>query len=170
MKHKNISPLDEILIPFSAALLRSPTSVVRPSTIYSFNFFSRTAWWIFMTLGREKELVVPYWCCYFSCESAKGYIQGGSNISHMFINTLWNENSFQKSYRVSLPIQPTLEFYSLKKNCDGPAYHNGPRRYQYVINLFMAAIFYIMHGKCDKYKYTRQNGGIQRNACVTCKT
>ena len=94
MKHKNISPLDEIPIPFSA-LLRSPTSVVRPSTIYSFNFFSRTAWWIFMTLGREKELVVPYWCCYFSCESAKGYIQGVSNISHMFINNLWNENSFQ---------------------------------------------------------------------------
>ena len=42
----------------------------------------------------------------------------------------------------------------LKKNCDGPAYQNGRRRYQYVINLFMASIFYIMHGKCDKYKYT----------------
>ena len=55
--------------------------------------------------------------------------------------------------RVSLPIQPTLEFH-LKKNCNGPAYQNGHRRYQYVINLFMAAIFYLMHGKRDKYKYT----------------
>ena len=51
------------------------------------------------------------------------------------------------SYRVSLPIQPTLEFHPLKKNCYGAAYRNGHRRYQYVINLFMAAISYLMHGK-----------------------
>ena len=78
-------------------------------------------------------------------------------ISDSFI-TCWTRKTLKKkkkeSYRVSLPIQLTLEFYSLKKNCDGPAYQNGPRRYQYVINLFMAAIFYIMHGKWDKYKYT----------------
>ena len=53
-----------------------------------------------------------------------------------------------------IEIQPILEFHPLKKNCDGPAYQNGHRRYQYVINLFMAAIFYLMHGKRDKYKYT----------------
>ena len=37
---------------------------------------------------------------------------------------------------VSLPIQPTLEFHPLKKNCDGQAYRNVHRRYQYVINLY----------------------------------
>ena len=65
-----------------------------------------------------------------------------------------SQNFKNESYRVSLPIQPTVEFHPLKKNCDGPAYRNGHRRYQYVINLFMAAIFYLMHGKRDKYKYT----------------
>ena len=77
-------------------------------------------------------------------------------IHFRFFHHKLNSQNIKKkeSFRVSLPIQPTLEFYSLKKNCDGPAYQNGPRRYQYVINWFMTAIFYIIHGKCDKYKYT----------------
>ena len=62
-----------------------------------------------------------------------------------------SQNFKNESYRVSLPIQPTLEFHPLKKNCYGLAGH---RRYQYVINLFIAAIFNLMLGKRDKYKYT----------------
>ena len=45
----------------------SAPSVVRPSVnFHIFNFFSRTAWWILMKLGRDKVLMVPYKCCCFS--------------------------------------------------------------------------------------------------------
>ena len=57
--------------------VRRPSSV-RPSVnFHIFNFFSRTAWWILMKLGRDEVLMVPYKCCCFSDRSAKGRIQGG---------------------------------------------------------------------------------------------
>ena len=60
-----------------------PSSVVRPSVnFYIFNFFSRTAWWILMKLGRDEVLMVPYKCCCFSARSAQGRIQGGAKIGH----------------------------------------------------------------------------------------
>ena len=56
-------------------------SVVRPSVnFHIFNFFSRTAWWILMKLGRDEVLMVPYKCCCFSARSAQGQIQGGAKI------------------------------------------------------------------------------------------
>ena len=67
----------------------SAPSVVRPSVrrpsvnFYVFNFFSRTAWWILMTLGRDEVLMVPYKCCCFSARSAQGRIQGGAKIGHV---------------------------------------------------------------------------------------
>ena len=62
----------------------SAPSVVRPSVVVRklFNFFSRTAWWILMKLGRDEVLMVPYKCCCFSARSAKGRIQGGAKIGH----------------------------------------------------------------------------------------
>ena len=65
----------------------SAPSVVRPSVRLSvnfhiFNFFSRTAWWILMKLGRDEVLMVPYKCCCFSARSAQGWIQGGAKIGH----------------------------------------------------------------------------------------
>ena len=61
----------------------STLSVVWPSTNFCiFNFFSRTAWWILMKLGRDKVLMVPYKCCCFSARSAQGWIQGGEKIVH----------------------------------------------------------------------------------------
>ena len=58
-------------------------SVVRPSVnFYIFNFFSRTAGWILMKLGRDEVLMVPYKCCCFSARSAQGRIQGGAKIGH----------------------------------------------------------------------------------------
>ena len=63
-------------------------SSVRPSVPYSvrqfyiFNFFSRTAWWILMTLGMDEVLKVHYKCCCFSARSAQGRIQGGTRIGH----------------------------------------------------------------------------------------
>ena len=59
-----------------------PSSSVRPKTFHIFNFFSRTAWWILMKLGRNEVLVVPYKCCCFSARSAQGHIQGGAKIGH----------------------------------------------------------------------------------------
>ena len=56
-------------------------SVVR-KTIYIFNFFSRTAWWILMKLGMDEVLKVPYKCCCFSARSVQGRIQGGAKIGH----------------------------------------------------------------------------------------
>ena len=47
-----------------------------------FDFFSRTAWWILMKLGRDEVLMVPYRCCCFSARSAQGRIQGGAKIGH----------------------------------------------------------------------------------------
>ena len=69
----------------------SAPSVVRPSVVrlsvrrpsvnfHIFNFFSRTAWWILMKLGRDEVLMVPYKCCCFSARSAQGRIQGGAKI------------------------------------------------------------------------------------------
>ena len=66
----------------------SAPSVVRPSVVvcrpsvnfHIFIFFSRTAWWILMKLGRDEVLMVPYKCCCFSARSAQGRIQGGAKI------------------------------------------------------------------------------------------
>ena len=58
-------------------------SVVRPSVnFHIFNFFSRTAQWILMKLGRDEVLMVPYKCCCFSARSAQGRIQGGAKLGH----------------------------------------------------------------------------------------
>ena len=43
---------------------------------------SRTAWWIFMKLGKDEVLMVPYKCCRFSARSVQGRIQGGAKIGH----------------------------------------------------------------------------------------
>ena len=60
-----------------------PSVVRRPSVnFYIFNFFSRTAWWILMKLGKDEVLMVPYKCCCFSARSAQGRIQGGAKIGH----------------------------------------------------------------------------------------
>ena len=60
-----------------------PSVVRRPSVnFHIFNFFSRTAWWIVMKLGRDEVLMVPYKCCCFSDRSAQGRIQGGAKIGH----------------------------------------------------------------------------------------
>ena len=45
--------------------------------IYIFNFFSKTAWWISMKLGRDEVLVAPKRCCSWA-RSAQGWIQGGA--------------------------------------------------------------------------------------------
>ena len=70
----------------------SALSVVRPSVVvlpsvwgklfHIFDFFSRTAWWILMKLGRDEVLMVPYKCCCFSASSAQGRIQGGAKKGH----------------------------------------------------------------------------------------
>ena len=59
-------------------------SSVRPSVrnFHIFHFFSRTAWWILMTLARDDVLMVPYTCCCLSARSAQGWIQGGAKIGH----------------------------------------------------------------------------------------
>ena len=70
----------------------SAPSVVRPSVrrrlssssvnFHIFDFFSRTAWWILMKLGRDEVLMVPYKCCCFSARSPEGRIQGVAKIGH----------------------------------------------------------------------------------------
>ena len=63
------------------SIIRPSLSVRRPSVnFHIFNFFSRTAWWILMNLGRDEVLMVPYKCCCFSARSAQGRIQGGAKI------------------------------------------------------------------------------------------
>ena len=58
-----------------------PSSVHRPALdFHILNFFSRTAWWILMKLGRDEVLMVLHKCCCFSARSAKERIQGGAKI------------------------------------------------------------------------------------------
>ena len=65
------------------SVVRPSVVVCRPSvTFHIFNFFSRTARWILMKLGRDEVLMVPYKCCCFSARSAQGRIQGGAKIGH----------------------------------------------------------------------------------------
>ena len=74
-----------IVIAHRLSSVRRPSSVVcRPSSVnfHIFNFFSRTAWWILMKLGRDEVLMVPYKCCCFLARSAQGRIQGGAKIGH----------------------------------------------------------------------------------------
>ena len=40
----------------------------------------RTAWWIFMKLGRDEVLMVPYKCCCYSARPVQGWIQGRAKI------------------------------------------------------------------------------------------
>ena len=63
------------------SIVRRPSSVVH-WTIYIFDFFSRTTWWILMKLGMDEVLKVPYKCCCFSTRSVQGRIQGGAKIGH----------------------------------------------------------------------------------------
>ena len=72
-----------IVIGHRPSSVRPSSVVVRPSVnFHILNFFSRTAWWILMKLGRDLVLMVPYKCCCFSDRSAKGRIQGGAKIGH----------------------------------------------------------------------------------------
>ena len=65
-----------------AIVIAHRPSSVRPWTFHIFDFFSRTAWWILMKLGRDEVVMVPYKCCCFSARSAQGRIQGRANIGH----------------------------------------------------------------------------------------
>ena len=47
-----------------------------------FSLFFRTAWWIFMKLGKIEVLMVLHKCFYFLARSAQGSIQGGLKIGH----------------------------------------------------------------------------------------
>ena len=46
------------------------------------SLYYRTAKWMFMKLGRDEVLMVPYKCCCFSARSVQGRIQGGAKIGH----------------------------------------------------------------------------------------
>ena len=46
------------------------------------SLYYSTAWWMFMKLGRDEVLMVPYKCCCFSARSPQGRIQGGAKIGH----------------------------------------------------------------------------------------
>ena len=58
--------------------------VRRPSVrlLTFFNFFSKTAWSIFIKLGRDEVFMVPYKFCCFSVRSAHGWIKVGAIIGH----------------------------------------------------------------------------------------
>ena len=76
-----------IVIAHRPSSVRPSVCRRRPSSSSSvnfhiFNFFSRTAWWILMKLGRNEVLMVPYKCCCFSARSPQGRIQGGAKIGH----------------------------------------------------------------------------------------
>ena len=72
-----------IVIAHRPSSVRPSSSVRRPSVnFYIFNFFSRTASWILMKLGRDEVLMVPYKCCCISARSAQGRFQGGAKIGH----------------------------------------------------------------------------------------
>ena len=74
-------------LEWAIVIAHRPSSVrpsVRPSSVnfHIFDFFSRTAWWILMKLGRDEVLMVPYKCCCFSARSPQGRIQGGAKLGH----------------------------------------------------------------------------------------
>ena len=71
-------------LKWAIVIAHRPSSVCRRPSVnfHIFDFFSRTAWWILMKLGRDEVLMVPYKCCCFSARSAQGWIQGGAKIGH----------------------------------------------------------------------------------------
>ena len=75
-----------IVIAHRPSSVRPSVVVVqRPSSslnFHIFDFFSRTARWILIKLGRDEVLMVPYKCCCFSARSDQGWIQGGPKIGH----------------------------------------------------------------------------------------
>ena len=46
------------------------------------SLYYRIAEWIFMKLGGDEVLMVPYKCCCFSARSVEGRIQGRAKIGH----------------------------------------------------------------------------------------
>ena len=64
-----------LVSPLPPPLLPPPSYPVRPLSIvidfHISNFFSRTAWWILMKLGRDEVLMAPYKYCCFSARSAQ---------------------------------------------------------------------------------------------------
>ena len=72
--HRSRRLQSPIVITRCPASVRRPSSVVRRPSLdfHILNFFSRTAWWILMKLGRDEVLMVLHKCCCFSARSAKG--------------------------------------------------------------------------------------------------
>ena len=62
-----VSNHKSLLAHLSQRLKWAIVIVRRPSVckLYIFKFFSRTAWWSLMKLGRDEVLVVPCKCCCF---------------------------------------------------------------------------------------------------------
>ena len=73
-----------------------PSSVHLSVNFYIFNFFSRTARWILMKLGRDEVLMVPYKCCCFSARSAKGRGQNRSQGVPFFKKLLLQTGRLQR--------------------------------------------------------------------------
>ena len=66
-------------LEWAIVIAHRPLSV-RPSVRLAyafqiFDFFSRTAWWIFMKLGMHEVLMVPYRCCCFY--TPRNEVRGG---------------------------------------------------------------------------------------------
>ena len=63
----------------------------RAYTFHIFELFSRSAWWIFTTLGLKYSW--PYKCCCFSARSVKGWIHSGAKCAPEWLLRLHTSSS-----------------------------------------------------------------------------
>ena len=59
-----------------------PSIVCHSLSLFIFDYFSRTAWWILMKLGIDEVLNVPHKCCCFLARSAEWWIQNETKVGH----------------------------------------------------------------------------------------
>ena len=65
---------------------------------YIVSLYFRTAQWMWMKLGKDEVLMVPYKCCCFLARFVQGQIQGGAKIGHRGSSSDWKATATNRMH------------------------------------------------------------------------